>query len=150
MLNIQAGLNFFLNYIYIKISVNYIFVKRQIHTNTSIAHRIKNPLRRTAEHIAIIYLKNLFITHNSYGPRVNCERSLASLAITRIYGLVKLLLTNKSSKAYVDLNSTLHKIVLVKNNSYIYIYIYIYICKQDTAFRHSLVNITYYHVMNDV
>ena len=36
--------------------------------NISIAHRIQNPLRRTSEHIAIIYFQtNLYITYNLYG-----------------------------------------------------------------------------------
>ena len=32
--------------------------------NTSIAHRIQNSLRRTSEHIAIIYFQTFNITHN--------------------------------------------------------------------------------------
>ena len=38
----------------------------------------------------------------------------------------------------------LHKIVSIKEISYTYI------CKKDTAFRRLIVNITYYHVFNDV
>ena len=36
----------------------------------SLAHQLNNPLRRTSEHIGIICFQT-FITHNSYGSRVN-------------------------------------------------------------------------------
>ena len=36
--------------------------------NTSVAHRIENPIRRTSKHIALYIFKPL---HNSHGPEVN-------------------------------------------------------------------------------
>ena len=56
---------------------------------------------------------NLSITHNSYGQRVDCERSfsalredavgtLASLTITRIYALVQFCLTYNCSKTLIQ------------------------------------------------
>ena len=92
---------------------------------TSIAHRIKNLLRRMSEHIAIIYFHTF-----TYGPRVNCER--ASLRSERTPSAPSLRLQSLLSTVWFnffwhiivvkpEFYSILHKIVSVKEISSTYI-----------------------------
>ena len=69
--------------------------------------------------------------------------SAPSHAIAPIYALVQFLLIERNLNLKHNFNSMLHKIDSVKE------IFYIYICKYDTAFRRSIVNVTYYHVVND-
>ena len=92
-------------------------IKFYIYIYTSIAHRSKNPLRRTSENIAIIYFQTFpeHIIRMVY--RVNYERSfsalredavgaLASLTITRIYALIQFLLTHNYSRTWIQFISS--------------------------------------------
>ena len=101
---------------------------------TSIAHRIKDPLRRTSDHIAIKYFQNLYITHNSYDPWVNCERSFCALredafgtlASLHWQSFVSTLWFNFCSQIIMvkqDFNSMLHKVLSVKEISCTYLYL---------------------------
>ena len=46
--------------------------------STSIAHRIKNSSTMNESGYSDYIFSNLYITHNSYGPWVNCKRSFSA------------------------------------------------------------------------
>ena len=62
---------------------------------TSIAHQIKKSSMKIELAYYDYIFSNLYITHDSYGPRINCERSFFALhedafiyGRTRVYALV--------------------------------------------------------------
>ena len=92
---------------------------------TSIAQRIINPLRRTSEHIGLYIFERL---HNTYGSRVNCERSFSALGEDAFGALASLPSQSLVSTFWFifcsqiivvkhDFNSMLYKIVSVKVKS---------------------------------
>ena len=67
---------------------------------TSLAHQLNNPLRRTSEHIGIIYFQT-FIIHDSYGPRVNCINVLKrQRQMRKVYELSVVRLKKKITEVF--------------------------------------------------
>ena len=87
---------------------------------------------------------HVVVEGTSRALREDASGDLASLR-SQLIILIKssFLLHKLTNMTKQDFNSMLYKIVSAKEISYAYI------CKKDIAFRCSIVNITYYHAVNE-